>query len=134
MKIQKSAAHTINVTIQRNKQGSVILRSETETGIQDRTELEEAITENRFSGISGLVVLATKYEVELLKEANASQISIKEDFMPTDVYSEMDSTAKNRFWMDHDDSVTIDDANNAHYIDGNGPIDYAIILEKYNQN
>lgn len=132
MKIKTSSGKIRTVSLQKTKQGVITLFSEEATGIFDAKKLEKAIADGSVGGIKGRLVLATKYQLDLLKKVNPSDISIGDDFMPTDVYESLDHAMKSRFWMDRDASITIDPATNGHLVSGKGPFEFRDLLLKQN--
>jgi hypothetical protein len=87
MKIRIDGGEIVDVSIQLAK-GNVVMLSE-------RIERGEAPGRAAFNG---KVVLATEYELDLLRKTGRPDIRIPEGFMPTDKYKGLDKPAKAAFW------------------------------------
>lgn len=126
MKIRTPSGIIRKATINNAKGGAIIVTSEMEP--------HALVAQKKGHDVSlkGPVILAKQHEIDLLIKRAGIDITISPNFMPTDIYKELEDEEKSRFWMDNNPGVTINPSSNEHMLKG-GPVTVDSLLEAHNQ-
>src|SRR3974390_718707 len=132
MTIRAGPGDLRKVAIRKEKNGAIVMLSEESTAISKADKLRGGAESGGLAELTAKLVLATRYELELLQAVPNSGIAIRENFLTTDGYASLDSQEKNKLWLQQDAKVTYVTTNNAHYINGQGPVAQEEVLIRYN--
>ena len=126
MKIKTTSGIIRKATIQKAKGGNALITSEMEPHAADAQRKGIDVS------LKGILVLATEFEVGLLRALGQTDIVMRPDFLATDTYKDFDEQKKAQHWKDTSPVVTITQPNNEHLLDRE-VITIENLLIKYNQ-
>lgn len=126
MKIKTTSGIIRKATIQKAKGGNALITSEMEPHAADAQRRGIDVS------LKGTLVLATEFEVELLRKLEQTDIVMRSDFLATDTYRGLGDTVKAQQWKDTSPAVTINSTTNEHLLGGE-VITIDDLLTRYNQ-